>query len=218
MFDPHGIGPRSESFYSRNKGRVLQRKLVDPPSPVVTSYDLDKYYKILFHNGRIPQPSIQNISTANNPYTFQNATFLATGSTISFTGSSAILIDRFQFENGDGIYYTQQDLQYTSTSHNVSLDSGYHSFFSIQPLSNSYYISFYWRVVSDSSTWVVPANSYYFHISWDSDSTKGQTLSFGDTNNSALFSLVDDNNSVSPATRCFLYTIHFQISLPTVSS
>lgn len=218
MFDPHGIGPRSESFYSRNKGRVLQRKLVDPPSPVVTSYDLDKYYNILFHNGRIPQPSIQNISTANNPYTFQNATFLATGSTISFTGNSAILIERFQFSNDTGNIYQTNTLSYTSTSHNVSLDSGYHSFFSIQSLSNEYLISFYWRVVSDSATWVVPANSYYFHKSWGSDSTKGTAIQFANHVNQYVITLIDDNNSVSPATRCYLNNLLFQINLPTVSS
>ena len=52
MFDPHHIGPQSSSFYSRNKGRVLQRKLVNPPPSIITSRDLDNYYKILQHNDR----------------------------------------------------------------------------------------------------------------------------------------------------------------------
>ncbi|KAH0786638.1 hypothetical protein GPJ56_009381 [Histomonas meleagridis] len=60
MFDPHRIGPISESYYSRNKGRVLQRKLVPPINPPLTKYDLDRAYEVLKNNGRIPDYSIQD--------------------------------------------------------------------------------------------------------------------------------------------------------------
>ncbi|KAH0798935.1 uncharacterized protein GO595_008225 [Histomonas meleagridis] len=60
MFDPHRIGPISESYYSRNKGRVIQRKLVPPINPPLTKYDLDRAYEVLKNNGRIPDYTIQD--------------------------------------------------------------------------------------------------------------------------------------------------------------
>ncbi|KAH0803547.1 uncharacterized protein GO595_003891 [Histomonas meleagridis] len=60
MFDPHRIGPISESYYSRNKGRVIQRKLVPPINPPLTKYDLDRAYEVLKNNGRIPNYTIQD--------------------------------------------------------------------------------------------------------------------------------------------------------------
>lgn len=83
MFDPHGIGPTTSSFIARNKGRVLQRKLIDPPKPAITDKDLDNYYSILLHNGRVPTFQTQDINV-NYPFTITtNRLALEKGSKIS---------------------------------------------------------------------------------------------------------------------------------------
>ena len=60
MFDPHHIGPRYESRYSRNKGRVFQRKVVNEP-PSFTRSQLEKLVPVMIQNGIIngttPDPS-----------------------------------------------------------------------------------------------------------------------------------------------------------------
>ncbi|KAH0787381.1 hypothetical protein GPJ56_008576 [Histomonas meleagridis] len=60
MFDPQRIGPISESYYSRNKGRVLQRKLVPPLDPPMTKYDLDRAYEVIKNNGIVADYTVQN--------------------------------------------------------------------------------------------------------------------------------------------------------------
>ena len=52
MFDPHHIGPRYESRYSRNKGRVFQRKVVNEP-PTFTRSQLEKLVPVMIQNGII---------------------------------------------------------------------------------------------------------------------------------------------------------------------
>lgn len=56
MFDPHSIGPRSSSFRSRNRGRVIQRRLVDPPPRQMTRDDLIKLLPLYEQNNLLPTP------------------------------------------------------------------------------------------------------------------------------------------------------------------
>lgn len=55
MFDPHRIGPRRSSSYARNKGRVIQRRLVDTPSPGYTRTELEELVPLMRKNGFIPE-------------------------------------------------------------------------------------------------------------------------------------------------------------------
>lgn len=54
MFDPHRIGPRRSSSYSRNKGRVIQRRAVNTPSPGYTRTELEQLVPVMKKNGFIP--------------------------------------------------------------------------------------------------------------------------------------------------------------------
>lgn len=54
MFDPHHIGPRRSSSYSRNKGRVIQRRAVNTPSPGYTMTELEQLVPLMRKNGFIP--------------------------------------------------------------------------------------------------------------------------------------------------------------------
>lgn len=56
MFDPHHIGPRRSSSYSRNKGRVIQRRAVNTPSPGYTRSELEQLVPLMKVNGFIPPP------------------------------------------------------------------------------------------------------------------------------------------------------------------
>lgn len=60
MFDPHRIGPSRSTSYWRNKGRVIQRKLVDPPARAMTRSELEDLYPLMERNGLIPpRPSTE---------------------------------------------------------------------------------------------------------------------------------------------------------------
>ncbi|KAH0789352.1 hypothetical protein GPJ56_006730 [Histomonas meleagridis] len=59
MFEPNRIGPISELYYSRNKGRVLQRKYVPRINPPLTKHDLDRAYEVLKNNGRVADYTVQ---------------------------------------------------------------------------------------------------------------------------------------------------------------
>ena len=52
MFDPHHIGPRYETSYSRNKGRVLQRKVKDTKR-TYTREELEKLLPVMIQNGLV---------------------------------------------------------------------------------------------------------------------------------------------------------------------
>lgn len=56
MFDPHHIGPQRTSSYSRNKGRVIQRRAVNTPSPGYTRSELEQLVPVMKVNGFIPPP------------------------------------------------------------------------------------------------------------------------------------------------------------------
>ena len=51
MFDPHGIGPRSQNSYSINKGRVIQRKIVSDKTPLNFLADKERIFELLKANG-----------------------------------------------------------------------------------------------------------------------------------------------------------------------
>ena len=162
MFDPHHIGPQSSSFYSRNKGRVLQRKLVNPPPSIITSRDLDNYYKILQHNGRIPPtPTVQDLIINYPNIQLTKPYSLAKDSILS------VKIDLYAVM----IYPDNQQLSipfsnFPQYSETVYLDSTH------------YYMSIYYRIVNlggvqfyciyvnffNNSSSLVLDDSYYYYV------------------------------------------------------
>ncbi|KAH0787421.1 hypothetical protein GPJ56_008616 [Histomonas meleagridis] len=131
MFDPHRIGPISESYYSRNKGRVLQRKLVPPLNPPMTKYDLDRAYDVLKNNGKIPDYTIQEDIVYYPGGTSTKRVAYEIGSTIKvFIPISSVIIGS---DNSNVIPLTQ--FTYSNGLNQTFDGTHYYVFICIQPNS-----------------------------------------------------------------------------------
>lgn len=169
MFDPHRVGPSSSSYYDRNKGRVLQRKLVDPISKPLTRSELP----IMRLNGIVQTPIVQHFVSQDSTFYFESDTYLALGSTVTFSGSvSAIHINKVQIiqESGTGTALLLSQFQYTSNADTITVSgNGQVGFYvliyiSFNPTSANYSIHTDARSEETtlSGTFQVPANSLYY--------------------------------------------------------
>ena len=175
MFDPHRVGPSSSSYYDRNKGRVLQRKLVDPVSEPLTRLKLLSYLPIMRLNGLVQTPIVQHFHSNDPTFSFDSDTYLATGSTVTFSGSSSkINISQIQIIPESSTPPTSISLsqfQYTSTTDTIEFpgeesNTGYAVLIYISFVFSSSSYTFHTdskkeEGVSTNPTFEVPANSLY---------------------------------------------------------
>lgn len=174
MFDPHRVGPSSSSYYDRNKGRVLQRKMVDIPGQPITRSQLLSYLPIMRLNGIVQTPIVRQFVSQNSTFTFDSDTYLATGSTVTFTGGSSIHnINQIILVPSQGLStnLSLSDFQYTETANQITIHSneggGSIVFIYISYIFTSSNYIFHTDAGSDSadsgqtSTFSVPANSLY---------------------------------------------------------
>ena len=177
MFDPHRVGLSSSSYYDRNKGRVLQRKVVDMPGQPITRSQLLSNLPIMRLNGIVQTPIVRQFVSQNSTFTFDSDTYLATGSTVTFSGSTGVHnINQIIIipSQGSSTDLSLSDFEYTETANQITIHSneggGSIVFIYIKYISyiftSSNYI-FHTDAGSDSadsgqtSTFSVPANSIY---------------------------------------------------------
>ena len=178
MFDPHRVGPSSSSYYERNKGRVLQRKLVDPVSEPLTRSKLLSYLPIMRLNGIVDTPIVQHFQSTDTTFSFDSDTYLATGSTVTFNGVSGVLsIDRLTFIKSDQteetVYLNQ--FMYSADGGNALVGEvpggGYLVFLYISFNTTSHNYSFHTEAVSEDTgdstlnhNFPIPANTLWYAL------------------------------------------------------
>ena len=126
MFDPHRIGPSTSSYYDRNKGRVLQRKVVDMPGQPITRSQLLSYLPIMRLNGIVQTPIVRQFVSQDSTFTFDSDTYLATGSTVTFSGSTGVYtINRILIapDQGPSTILPLSNFEYTSTQDQITIHS-----------------------------------------------------------------------------------------------
>lgn len=173
MFDPHRIGPSSSSYYDRNKGRVLQRKLADPISEPLTRKKLLSYLPIMRLNGIVPTPIVRHFVSNDPTFSFDEDTYLAANSTVTFQASNQVAIKSLYVDpdSGPGTEYSLSQLQYKHNNEPVILSGdGSSAAYAVMV-----YISYNF------------ANSVYaFHV--ESESETGDLIQFTVPNNSLYIS------------------------------
>lgn len=115
MFDPHRIGPQRTSSYSRNKGRVIQRRLVNTPSPGYTRTELEQLVPVMLKNGLLPTTPVPSpdfgllstysviVSGVDISLNYTEITPAAEGNTsipISVSGEYMLVVPNFYVQSG----------------------------------------------------------------------------------------------------------------------
>ena len=199
MFDPHRVGPSSSSYYDRNKGRVLQRKLVDPISQPLTRSQLLSYLPIMRLNGIVDTPLVRHFFSQDSTFSFDSDTYLALGSTVTFSGSvSAFHINKMQIipEDGSATALQLSQFQYTSNADTITISGdgqvGYYVliYISFNPTSANYSIHTDARNEEStlSGTFQVPANSLYYILRHQTFPISFQLFAVGETGLMAYYS------------------------------
>lgn len=100
MFDPYHVGPQESTSYDRNNGRVIRRRLINPPSRSWTRNELMELLPLMQMNGLIP-------SGPTGALTFNSIGYSINGASLETTGV---------LRNGDevnGSYFVPLILYYT---------------------------------------------------------------------------------------------------------
>ena len=167
MFDPHRVGPSSSSYYGRNKGRVIQRKLADPISEPLTRKKLLSYLPIMRLNGIVQTPIVQHFQSDDPTFSFDSDTYLATGSTVTFTlPPSQNIIESMKIEPGyesTTSEYSLSQFQYKNHANPISLPP--------DDDSAAYAIMIYISYIFDNSV-------YTFHVEAKSEPGGYDPISF----------------------------------------
>ena len=178
MFDPHRVGPSSSSYYGRNKGRVIQRKLADPISEPLTRKKLLSYLPIMRLNGIVQTPIVQHFQSDDPTFSFDSDTYLATGSTVTFTlPPSQNIIESMKIEPGyesTTSEYSLSQFQYKNHANPISLppdddSAAYAIMIYISYIFDNSVYTFHVEAKSEpgdhtSLPFNVPANSLYLFI------------------------------------------------------
>ena len=210
MFDPHRIGPRSESFYSRNKGRILQRKLIDPPPEPVTSYDLDNYEKILRHNGRLPTFTKQDYLTFFPKVILNKQFAFDVGSSLT-TIIRCTQIIHYKSDN------TELNISLTSFTHvtdrlNLSIDGTHFYLFILITVPDST------NIIELNCNWLhqseISAGGNFYYYLYDFGTTAPTSdqckVGFFTTGGNIIFILRDTNFAVAAPSILYLPSPNFQ--------
>lgn len=116
MFDPHRIGPERTTSYSRNHGRVIQRKVVRTPSVAYTRGDLEQLVPLMRKNGLVPPPRSDDFGTVadyrifaggvdvTDNYTEYTSAELAAGIYINTTTEYLFLVPNWEISGIIGRY------------------------------------------------------------------------------------------------------------------
>ena len=151
---------------SRNlNGRILRKSTnPNPPSPVVSSNDFDRYINILKANNRYPIPKEQTLSIYTTPHTIDKDIYLAKDFVISFFGTAPAYLNYFQLSFHQTIYKISDKFHYTSegTTINIPNSSQDYTIVYIEQFENWYRVTYIVHRVGTSLTITIPGNSYYY--------------------------------------------------------
>ena len=167
---------------SRNlNGRILRKSTnPNPPSPVVSSNDFDRYINILKANNRYPIPKELTLPIYTTPHTIDKDIYLAKDSVISFFGTAPAYLNKFSISSNNTIYDISSKFTFTesgTTFVTQNTDTDWTIIY-IEYLSNFYRVTFIVHRVSGSVTWHVPANSYYYESTGNYDAEEIPSLTF----------------------------------------
>lgn len=192
-----GTFSESDRRNPRN-GTVIRSRNPNPPAPVITPNDFDRYIGILRANNLYHDPIEYNIETNDNPYIIDDDTYFKKNSQIKFSGGTPnIYLFSLNMQNNDNKQAIDGNFV-AGGSASIRLTQGRWTVIIVSIRDTYYEIRFTVYMVSSSKVIFIPEHSYYYTKigSYDGNTP---VLTFYETVNDPILSIASvstDGNEI----------------------